>query len=41
MKAIRVANPASLETLKLVDMPEPGAPGRGEIKVRLRATSLN
>jgi NADPH:quinone reductase-like Zn-dependent oxidoreductase len=41
MKAIALKSPASLETLTLVDAPEPGAPGPGEIKVRLRASSLN
>jgi len=41
MKAIQIQHPASLDTLKLVDLPEPAAPGRGEIKVRLRASSLN
>jgi len=41
MKAIRLRHPAGLDNLKLEDMPEPGAPGAGEIKVRIRATSLN
>ena len=41
MKAIRLGAPASLDNLALVDMPEPGPPGPGEIAVRLRATSLN
>ena len=41
MKAVRVRHPAGIDTLKLDDLPEPGAPGAGEIKVRIRASSLN
>lgn len=41
MKAIRVALPASLDALHLADVPEPAAPGPGEITVRIRASSLN
>ncbi len=41
MKAIKIQHPASLDTLQLVDLPEPAAPVRGEITVRLRASSLN
>ncbi|WP_321325760.1 NAD(P)-dependent alcohol dehydrogenase [uncultured Parasphingorhabdus sp.] len=41
MKAIQLHAPASLDNLKLVDLPEPAAPGPGEIAVRLRASSLN
>lgn len=41
MKAIQIQSPAGLDTLKLVDLPEPAAPGPGEITVRLRASSLN
>ena len=41
MKAIQLAAPASLDNLKLVDLPDPAAPGPGEIAVRLRASSLN
>jgi NADPH:quinone reductase-like Zn-dependent oxidoreductase len=41
MKAIQIAAPASLDTLRLVDLPDPPAPGQGEILVRLRASSLN
>lgn len=41
MKAIQVQTPASLDSLKLVDLPDPGQPGPGEILVRLRASSLN
>jgi NADPH:quinone reductase-like Zn-dependent oxidoreductase len=41
MKAIQNASPASLDTLRHVDLADPGAPGPGEILVRIRATSLN
>ncbi|WP_108810480.1 zinc-binding dehydrogenase [Sphingorhabdus sp. Alg231-15] len=41
MKAIQLQAPASLDNLKLVDLPEPAAPDAGEIAVRLRASSLN
>lgn len=41
MKVIRLRQPAGLDNLKHEDMPSPGAPGPGEIKVRLRASSLN
>jgi NADPH:quinone reductase-like Zn-dependent oxidoreductase len=41
MKAIQVRLPATLESLVLVDMPDPGSPGAGEIRVRIRASSLN
>jgi NADPH:quinone reductase-like Zn-dependent oxidoreductase len=40
MKAIRVKHPASLETLQLTSAEEQ-APQRGEIKVRIRAASVN
>lgn len=41
MKAIQTVKPSTLDTLRYVDMAEPAAPGRGEITVRLRASSLN
>jgi NADPH:quinone reductase-like Zn-dependent oxidoreductase len=41
MKAIQVRLPATLDSLTLVDMPDPGTPGPGEIRVRIRASSLN
>ena len=41
MKAIQITLPASLENLMLVDLAEPPEPGPGEIKVRIRASSLN
>lgn len=40
MKAIRLPQPASLDTLEVVDMPKP-EPGPGQILVRARASSLN
>lgn len=41
MKAMRLRSPASLETLELVDLPDPGAPGPGQVRVRVQASSLN
>lgn len=41
MKAIRVRHPASIDTLAFEDAPGAPPPGPGEIKVRLRAASLN
>jgi NADPH:quinone reductase-like Zn-dependent oxidoreductase len=41
MKAMRLRHPASPDNLKLEEMPDAAAPGRGEIKVRIRASSLN
>lgn len=41
MKAIRINLPASLRSLQVVDLPDPGPPGAGEIRVRLHASSLN
>lgn len=41
MKAVQNAKPASLDTMRFVDLAEPAAPGPGEILVRLRASSLN
>lgn len=40
MKAI-VTAPGGLDALKLVDLPDPGKPGRGEIRVALHGSSLN
>ncbi|MGE3691374.1 MAG: alcohol dehydrogenase catalytic domain-containing protein, partial [Novosphingobium sp.] len=40
MKAIRIGQPASLDSIRL-DSAEPRAPGPGEIRVRIRACSLN
>jgi NADPH:quinone reductase-like Zn-dependent oxidoreductase len=41
MKGIRLKAPGGLDHLTAVDMADPGAPGRGEIRVRLHASSLN
>ncbi len=41
MKAIQSRHPTSLDSLTLTDLPPAAEPGPGEIKVRLRASSLN
>src|ERR1700719_3864421 len=41
MRVIRLRQPGSIESLEVATMPEPGRPGRGEILVRLHASSLN
>ena len=41
MKGIRIEAARGLDGLELVDLPDPGAPGPGEIRVRVRASSLN
>ena len=41
MKAITLGAPGGLDRLKVVDMPEPGAPAAGEIRVRIHASSVN
>jgi len=41
MKAIRSNGAQGLDGLSVVDIPDPGAPGYGEIRVRVRASSLN
>lgn len=41
MKAIRPRAPGGLDHLDLVEMDDPGAPGPGEIRVRVHANSLN
>jgi len=41
MKAVTVTAPGGLDRLKVVTLPEPKAPGVGEIRVRLHASSLN
>ena len=40
MKAFQVTAPGGLDNLKLIDQPDP-VPGPGEIRIRLRAVSLN
>jgi NADPH:quinone reductase-like Zn-dependent oxidoreductase len=41
MKAIRLRQPAGIDNLRHEDMASPGDPGPGQIKVRIRASSLN
>lgn len=41
MKGIHIEAARGLDGLRLVDLPDPGAPGPGEIRVRVRASSLN
>ncbi len=41
MKAVFLRNPASLENLQLREVAPPADPGRGEILVRIHASSLN
>lgn len=41
MRAVVLRAPGGLERLDVVEMADPGAPGPGEIRVRVRASSLN
>ena len=41
MRAIRLRTPGGLDKLEPAELPEPAAPGPGEIQVRIRASSLN
>ncbi|MFH5923212.1 zinc-dependent alcohol dehydrogenase family protein [Roseomonas xinghualingensis] len=41
MKAMVVRAPGGLDRLELADRPDPGQPGKGEIRVALHASSLN
>lgn len=41
MRAVRLRHPASLETLEHLELPDPGQPGPGQIRIRVRASSLN
>lgn len=41
MRAWQLANAFGLENLALIDLPDPGAPGPGQVRVRLEAASLN
>lgn len=41
MKAITLRKPGGLHNLELTDIPDPGSPGAGEIRVAIHATSLN
>jgi NADPH:quinone reductase-like Zn-dependent oxidoreductase len=41
MKAVKVGTEPGLEHLKVAELPDPGSPSRGEIRVRIHASSLN
>ncbi len=41
MKRITLSKPGGLDQLQLSEAPEPGQPGPGEIRVRIRVSSLN
>ncbi len=41
MRAVQLRSPGGLDRLQLVDLSEPAAPLAGEVRVRLRASSLN
>lgn len=41
MKAIQLGAAGGLDRIQLVDLPDPGAPAAGEIRVRIHANSLN
>lgn len=41
MKRITLSKPGGLDQLQMSEAPEPGQPGPGEIRVRVRASSLN
>ncbi|MGY2048379.1 zinc-dependent alcohol dehydrogenase family protein [Methylobacterium sp. JK268] len=41
MRAIRIGTGGGLDALEPVDLPDPGSPGPGEIRVRIRGSSLN
>jgi NADPH:quinone reductase-like Zn-dependent oxidoreductase len=41
MKAVRLGASGGLARIKLVELPDPGGPGPGEIRVRLKGSSLN
>jgi NADPH:quinone reductase-like Zn-dependent oxidoreductase len=41
MKAVLIRSPGGLDHLEVADVSDPGNPGRGEIRVRVHASSLN
>ncbi|WP_031358036.1 zinc-dependent alcohol dehydrogenase family protein [Caballeronia sordidicola] len=41
MRAVRIRAPGGLDRLEIVELPDPGAPAADEIRVRIRASSLN
>lgn len=41
MKAIQLRAPGGIDKLELVELPAPGTPSAGQIRVRIKATTLN
>jgi NADPH:quinone reductase-like Zn-dependent oxidoreductase len=41
MRVLRMRRGGGLDNLRLEDTPDPGAPGPGQIRVRIEASSLN
>ncbi|TAM11785.1 MAG: NAD(P)-dependent alcohol dehydrogenase [Nevskiaceae bacterium] len=41
MKAVAIRSPAGLDHLEVCNLPDPGVPGPGQIRVAIHATSLN
>jgi len=41
MKAVKIGSPASVDSLQVVDIDDPGQPGAGQLRVRIHASSLN
>jgi NADPH:quinone reductase-like Zn-dependent oxidoreductase len=41
MRALALASPGGLDRLSVIELTDPGAPKRGEIRVRIHASSLN
>ncbi|MDX2307061.1 MAG: NAD(P)-dependent alcohol dehydrogenase [Hyphomicrobium sp.] len=41
MKALTLPAPSKLDTIRVSDIADPGQPGRGDIRVRIHASSLN
>lgn len=41
MRGVLLRSPGGLERLELTDLPDPGEPGPGELRVRVHASSLN
>ncbi|MFE1600482.1 zinc-dependent alcohol dehydrogenase family protein [Methylobacterium sp. ID0610] len=41
MRAVRIGTGGGLDRLETTDLPDPGAPGPGQIRVRIHASSLN
>ena len=41
MKTVTLRAPGGLDSLEVRDTPDPGQPGPGQVRVAIRATSLN